>query len=157
MAARPPSASKSTIVACLDGRVRLLRPGGVARDAIEAALGRALDGTGPEEDPAAPLAPGLLASHYAPRAAVRLDAAAIRPGEAALLFGGPLPGVEAAALALDLSPTGDLAEAAQALFAHLHRLDASGAATIAVAPIPRRGLGEGIADRLERAAADRPS
>ena len=145
---------ESTIVACLDDRVRLLRPGGVPRDAIEAVLGIPLAGAGPGA-PDAPLAPGLLASHYAPRAAVRLDARDIRPGEAALLFGGSLPGLDDAASALDLSPGADLAEAAANLFAFLRRLDAGGAPTIAVAPIPNRGLGEGIRDRLERAAVER--
>ncbi|MDN3623372.1 L-threonylcarbamoyladenylate synthase [Methylobacterium isbiliense] len=149
-----PVGVESTIVACLDGAPRLLRPGGVPREAIEALLGRALlalPGGGP-----APRSPGLLASHYAPRAGVRLDAGEIRPGEAALLF-GPVapPGLARARAQLNLSPAGDLAEAAANLFAHLRRLDASGAATIAVAPIPRSGLGEAIADRLQRAAAPR--
>ena len=90
------------------------------------------------------------------RAKVRLDAVEIRPGEAALLFGGRRPtGIESAAMALDLSPTGDLAEAAARLFSDLRRLDATGAATIAVTPIPEIGLGEAINDRLRRAAAER--
>ncbi|WP_407524843.1 L-threonylcarbamoyladenylate synthase [Methylobacterium oryzisoli] len=148
-----PVGVESTIVACLDGTPRLLRPGGVPREAIEAVLGRALHR--PAEGPA-PLSPGLLASHYAPRAGVRLDAGEIRPGEAALLFGPDYPpGVERARARLNLSPAGDLAEAAANLFAHLRRLDASGAETIAVAPIPLTGLGEAIADRLQRAAAPR--
>lgn len=141
---------ESTIVACLGGAPALLRPGGVAREAIEAVLGRGL--AGGECDAAAPRAPGMLASHYAPRAALRLDAAAPAPGEAGLDFGGrfpPGPNV------LDLSPTGDLKEAAARLFAHLRALDGSGAARIAVAPIPPQGLGEAIRDRLERAAAPR--
>ncbi|MFE1600882.1 L-threonylcarbamoyladenylate synthase [Methylobacterium sp. ID0610] len=149
-----PVGVESTIVACLDGAPRLLRPGGVPREAIEAVLGRAL--LAPEAADAAPRAPGLLASHYAPRAAVRLDAAAIRPDEAALLFGDAQPpGLERARLSFNLSPRGDLAEAASNLFSALRRLDASGAATIAVTPIPRHGLGEAIADRLARAAAPR--
>ncbi|MGE7416852.1 L-threonylcarbamoyladenylate synthase [Methylobacterium tarhaniae] len=150
-----PVGVESTIVACLDGPPVLLRPGGVPRVAIEAVLGRklalpsALAG-------AAPVSPGLLASHYAPRAAVRLDATEIRPGEAALLFGPTAPrGLDAAATFLNLSPAGDLAEAAAHLFASLRRLDASGVATIAVAPIPEAGLGEAIRDRLARAAAPR--
>lgn len=144
---------ESTIVSCLDEDTRLLRPGGVSRDAIEAALGQPLrtgDGAG-----SAPVAPGALLSHYAPRATVRLDATEIRPGEAALLFGGTLPGTEGAVARLDLSSSGDLAEAAANLFGHLRRLDEVGAPTIAVAPIPDRGLGEAINDRLRRAAAER--
>lgn len=144
---------ESTIVACLGGGPRLLRPGGVPRDAIEEALRCTLpdmDQTG-----AQPLAPGALASHYAPRATVRLAASDIRPGEAALLFGSPLPGSDSALAVLNLSRAGDLAEAAANLFGFLRRLDATGAATIAVAPVPTLGLGEAINDRLARAAADR--
>jgi L-threonylcarbamoyladenylate synthase len=149
-----PVGIESTVVACLHGPPRLLRPGGAAREAIEAVLGRGL--LGPAEDGARPLAPGMGASHYAPRAAVRLDATAIRPGEAALLFGPDvLAGIEDAAAALNLSPRGDLAEAAANLFAHLRALDGSGAAIIAVAPIPPTGLGEAINDRLRRGAAGR--
>jgi len=145
---------ESTIVACTGGETggapRLLRPGGVPREALERVLGRPLAEAGHGIQ-----APGMLASHYAPNARVRLDAAGIRPGEAALLFGGPLPGVEAASAVLDLSARGDLSEAAARLFSHLRRLDAAGAATIAVAPIPGEGLGEAIRDRLMRAAAER--
>ncbi len=150
-----PVGVESTVVACLGGRPRLLRPGGVTREAIEQVLGSHL--AGPKGVPTAgPLSPGMLASHYAPRASVRLDAVSIAPGEAALLFGKNRPsGVEEAVADIDLSPSGDLAEAAAGLFAALRRLDASGAATIAVVPIPRSGLGEAINDRLERAAAPR--
>lgn len=145
---------ESTIVACLGAGPRLLRPGGVPREAVERVLGRRLVDLA--EDPARPLAPGALASHYAPGAAVRLDASAVAPGEAVLLFGAAAPrGLEDARLALNLSPAGDLAEAAATLFAWLRRLDATGAATIAVAPIPDHGLGEAINDRLRRAAAQR--
>lgn len=149
-----PVGLESTIVACLGGTPRLLRPGGIPREAIEAVLGAKLaeDGHG---DPLAPLAPGLLTSHYAPRARVRLGAMRIEPGEAALTFGQPPPGIEHAAARVDLSPAGDLREAATRLFSALRELDASGAAVIAVAPIPEDGLGEAIADRLSRAAAER--
>jgi L-threonylcarbamoyladenylate synthase len=142
---------ESTIVACLGDVPRLLRPGGVQREAVEAILGRPLGEAGPSG--AKPLAPGALASHYAPRAAVRLRASEVRPGEAALSFGPDLPGEAAARL--NLSPTGDPAEAATNLFGYLRRLDAGGPDTIAVAPIPDEGLGEAINDRLSRAAADR--
>jgi L-threonylcarbamoyladenylate synthase len=142
---------ESTIVACLGGGPRLLRPGGVAREAIEAVLGRILDGSEPAGT--RPIAPGALASHYAPRAAVRLGCREVRPGEAALSFGAELPGEAAARL--NLSPAGDLAEAAANLFGYLRRLDAAGPHTIAVAPVPDVGLGEAINDRLRRAAAER--
>ena len=142
---------ESTIIACLGGRPRLLRPGGVPREAIEAILGHPLEG--PQESAAKPLAPGALASHYAPRAAVRLGASEVRSGEAALSFGADLPGQAVARL--NLSPAGDPAEAAANLFGYLRRLDAAGPDTIAVAPIPDVGLGEAINDRLRRAAADR--
>jgi L-threonylcarbamoyladenylate synthase len=144
---------ESTIVACLDGAPRLLRPGGVPRTAIEGVIGRALVLAG--EAGNAPIAPGLLASHYAPAAPVRLAAEEPRAGEAWLGF-GPEPGdLPAETLALNLSPAGDLAEAAANLFGHLRRLDAAGPDRIAVAPIPEHGLGEAINDRLRRAAAPR--
>jgi len=142
---------ESTIVACLDG-VRLLRPGGVPREAIAAVLGHPL-GDAPDAGEN-PLAPGMLASHYAPRARVRLNALDIRPGEAALLFGACAPrGMDRARAVLDLSPKGDLTQAAAHLFSHLRHLDGSGAECIAVCPIPGTGLGEAINDRLSRAAA----
>lgn len=145
---------ESTIVACLDDDPRLLRPGGVPREEIEAVLGRPLaSDTANDVDPRAP---GMLASHYAPRAAVRLGAERIEPDEAALLFGPDVPsGIEGARVTLNLSKSGDLMEAAAHLFSYLRMLDASGAATIAVAPIPQEGLGEAINDRLQRAAAPR--
>lgn len=146
---------ESTIVACLGEPPRLLRPGGIPREAIEALLGLTLAG-GPEGG-RSPLAPGMLASHYAPRARVRLEASVIQPGEAALLFGDARPpGLDHARAALNLSPGGSLIEAAANLFAHLRALDAAGAPVIAVAPIPDTGPGEAINDRLRRAAAERP-
>jgi L-threonylcarbamoyladenylate synthase len=101
---------------------------------------------------AMPQAPGMLASHYAPRAALRLDAQSPLPGEAYLGFG---PGACGAGPNLNLSESGDLREAAANLFAHLRSLDADNPLTIAVAPIPENGLGEAINDRLRRAAAPR--
>jgi len=137
---------ESTIVACL-GEPTLLRPGGVPRADIERVLGHGL--TIASSDNETPLAPGMLASHYAPKARLRLDADAAQPGEALLGFGA------ATDAALNLSPRGDLIEAAANLFSHLRALDASGAKSIAVMPIPREGLGEAINDRLKRAAAPR--
>lgn len=144
---------ESTIVACLGGAPRLLRAGGATREAIEAVIGQAL--LVAEDDSAAPLSPGLLASHYAPAARVRLDAAAAQAGEAWLGFGPEAETASPGQPALNLSPAGDLAEAAANLFGHLRRLDAARPAGIAVAAIPERGLGEAINDRLRRAAAPR--
>jgi L-threonylcarbamoyladenylate synthase len=154
-----PVGLESSIVACL-GKPELLRPGGLPRETIEHALGHALiDGSrlaAADADADAPLAPGMLASHYAPRAPLRLDAQNVAPGEALVAFGPDLPPGAAQAMAMrNLSPTGDLVEAAANLFSHLRALDAAGAATIAVMPVPRDGLGEAINDRLERAAAPR--
>ncbi len=142
---------ESTIVACLDAGPALLRPGAIARDAIEARIGARL---GPAPLARAPIAPGRLKSHYAPRAHLRLEASDVATTEAALDFGGALSGRPSMAR-LDLSPSGDLVEAASNLFAHLRALDESGALTIAVAPVPDRGLGAAINDRLARAAAPR--
>jgi len=142
---------ESTIVACLDTPT-LLRPGGVSRDAIEHVLGHSLADA--EQSGEAPLAPGMLASHYAPKTLLRLNAVDVRPGEALLAFGSDAP--KGAAKALNLSASGDLVEAAAALFSHLRTLDAGGFAAIAVMPIPHAGLGEAINDRLARAAAPRP-
>jgi L-threonylcarbamoyladenylate synthase len=143
---------ESTVVACLGDAPQLLRPGAIAREDIEAALGRALIAASP--DGAAPISPGALASHYAPKAALQLDARVIPEGAAALDFGGQFaagPGER-----LDLSLSGDLKQAAANLFAHLRVLDATGASLIVVAPLPDRGLGAAINDRLRRAAAPRP-
>jgi L-threonylcarbamoyladenylate synthase len=141
-----PVGVESTIVG-LVGPATLLRPGGLPPEAVEACLGEAL--VRPGEDPARPVAPGQLASHYAPRARVRLNAEAARDGEVLLGF-GPVTGA-----ALNLSPAGDLTEAAANLFAMLRLLDEGGAAAIAVAPVPETGLGLAINDRLRRAAAPR--
>jgi L-threonylcarbamoyladenylate synthase len=142
-----PVGIESTIVG-LAGTPTLLRAGGLPRAEIERVLGHAL------AVPAAGTiaAPGMLASHYAPRATLRLDATSVRAGEALLAFGSPLPGAVATA---NLSPTGDLREAAAYLFAALRSLDDQSDA-IAVMPIPDEGLGEAINDRLRRAAAPRP-
>ena len=149
---------ESTIIACL-GEPLLLRPGGLPRAEIERVLGHAL-----AESPAsaydegeAPLAPGQLASHYAPATALRLDARDVNAGEALLAFGPALPaGAQHAARVLNLSSRGDLIEAAANLFSHLRALDTAGACAIAVMPVPHEGLGEAINDRLQRAAAPRP-
>jgi L-threonylcarbamoyladenylate synthase len=152
-----PVGVESTIVACL-GEPALLRPGGVPSEAIERTLGRPLSRPAVEalSQDNVPLAPGMLASHYAPRTPLRLDAAGIEPGEALLAFGPTLvPGAERALRVLNLSPRGDLIEAAANLFACLRTLDAVGAPCIAAMPVPHDGLGEAINDRLARAAAPR--
>jgi L-threonylcarbamoyladenylate synthase len=122
---------ESTIIACLGGEARLLRPGGISREDIEAILKRPLA----TPQTTSLIAPGMMASHYAPQARLRFS-----PGPAVL----------------DLSPTRDLAEAAAHLFDFLHQLDRTGRPDIAVAPIPEHGLGAAINDRLRRAAAPRP-
>ena len=152
-----PLGVESTIVACLAEPV-LLRPGGLAREAIERALGRPLAHGPAGSDGAddAPLAPGMQASHYAPRTPLRLDASDVVTGEALLAFGPrPAAGSQHAVRVLNLSPRGDLIEAAANLFAHLRALDAADAQAIAVMPVPHEGLGEAINDRLRRGAAPR--
>jgi len=153
-----PMGLESTIVACLDVPT-LLRPGALPRAAIEQVVSlapHAASGIAPPDQDAAPIAPGQMASHYAPRARLRLDAREARPGEALLAFGpARAEGAETALMTLNLSQRGDLIEAAANLFAHLRALDASGTTTIAVMPMPRQGLGEAINDRLRRAAAPR--
>ncbi len=149
-----PVGVESTIVSCLGAHPVMLRPGGVPRAALEAKIGRRIPDEAAVKD--RPLAPGMLASHYAPKAAVRLDARTIGAGEAVLLFGDFRPdGLERAAAHLNLSEGGDLVEAAANLFGFLRRLDGVGAGMIAVAPVPEVGLGEAVMDRLRRAAAPR--
>jgi L-threonylcarbamoyladenylate synthase len=143
---------ESTILKMEDGTLRLLRPGGVAAEEIEAATSMKVERGGK----AGVEAPGMLASHYAPGIAVRLNAAEVSDGEALLAFGPDrAKGADRVVMLLNLSPTGDLHEAAANLFSHLQTLDLSGATLIAVEPIPLQGLGEAINDRLERAAAPR--
>ena len=140
---------ESTVVELLEDEAHLLRPGGVTLAEIEDCIGpvKARLFGGPVT------APGMLASHYAPRAQVRLSASSVDPGEGLLAFGpNPLPG---AAVTENLSPSGDLLEAAAHLFAALHKLDEAGVERIAVMPVPNEGLGLAINDRLARAAAPR--
>jgi L-threonylcarbamoyladenylate synthase len=145
---------ESTIVGCFEEPM-LLRPGGLPRGEIERVLGQKL--AQPPEDAdngnGQPLAPGMLASHYAPRTRVRLNARRVEAGEALLAFGShAVPGVDAATAVMNLSVQGDVNEAAANLFGHLRELDKKNARTIAVMPVPRHGLGEAINDRLRRAA-----
>src|SRR5262249_3874425 len=140
---------ESTIVA-LSPVPTLLRPGGLAREEIEACLGLQLQ----DFKESQVRAPGQLESHYAPRAALRLNAGRAGPGEILLGFGPQAPQG-----ALNLSASGDLREAAANLFAYLRALDAQRPGQIAVMPVPGTGLGEAINDRLRRASvpsAERP-
>lgn len=142
---------ESTIVDARGDHPVLLRPGAVTVETIEAVIGgKVVRG---DIDAARPSAPGQLLSHYAPSARVRLEARDVLAGEALLAFGPDVPATAGAML--NLSPAGDLTEAASNLFAALRALDASGAEAIAVMPIPQSGLGEAINDRLRRAAAPR--
>ncbi|MFT4936492.1 MAG: L-threonylcarbamoyladenylate synthase [Pseudoalteromonas distincta] len=134
---------ESTVVALLD-EPRLLRPGAVTREQVEAVIGPLAEA---EDD--ARRSPGRMARHYAPQAPVRLEAAAPEADEAYLAFG---PGTPEGPRVFNLSPTGDLAEAAANRFSSLRAADRTAPRAIAVAPIPTRGLGEAIDDRLRRAA-----
>ncbi len=140
---------ESSVVDLTGDRPVLLRPGGLPRADLEALLGPLAE---PEPSAEAPRSPGRLASHYAPKAPVRLGAVEVGSDEALLTFG---PDLRRGERVRNLSETGDLAEAAANLFAFLRDLDRPGVAAIAVAPIPDRGLGEAINDRLRRAAAPR--
>jgi len=139
-----PIGIESTVIGFDEDGPLMLRPGGVPRETIECV-------TGPLKTPCkGPVtSPGQLSSHYAPHARLRLNATRAEAGEALLGFGAAAP-----AGSLNLSPSGDLAEAAANLFAMLRTLDAE-ASAIAVMPIPAKGLGEAINDRLKRAAAPR--
>lgn len=149
-----PVGVESTIVRIDGERAVLLRPGGVAREAIERVIGHALER--PNETKVE--APGMLASHYAPAAPLRLNVKAPAANEVFLAF-GPAPADHP--YTLSLSETGDLTEAAANLFVRLREADALCAASslsaIAAAPMPETGLGEAINDRLRRAAAPRPA
>jgi len=139
-----PLGIESTVIGYENGKPVLLRPGAMPRAAIEKIAGRLGAFSGK-----AVSSPGQLESHYAPRAKLRLNAREAETGETLLAFGPHAPET------VNLSATGDLKEAAANLFAMLRRLDASGAARIAVMPVPESGLGEAINDRLRRAAAPR--
>jgi L-threonylcarbamoyladenylate synthase len=151
------SGLESTVVDASTDQALILRPGGITRNAMADAL-KAAGFADPIADPTAvtqpvqPVAPGQLASHYAPRAAVRLNATKAAADEELIGFGSV---AGSGRLALSLSASGDLIEAAANLFAMLHRADDTGTAKIAIAPVPDHGLGEAINDRLRRAAAPR--
>ncbi|MSP43714.1 MAG: threonylcarbamoyl-AMP synthase [Alphaproteobacteria bacterium] len=139
---------ESTVVQVRDGKCFLLRPGSITREQIALIAGAVETGA---DAPGAPRSPGQLASHYAPNLPLRLNVTLARPGEAALAFARNIP--SGAAKICNLSPGGDLNEAAANLFTMLRELDCSSFTGIAVASIPVHGLGEAINDRLVRAAA----
>jgi L-threonylcarbamoyladenylate synthase len=142
-----PVGIESTVVAVLGDAPALLRPGAVTREAIEQVLGAPLAAATANHRGASP---GQLETHYAPSTPLRLDATSVGPDEALLAFGGAVP--TGARATVNLSPSGNLEQAAAGLFAALRELDRSGARAIAVMPIPAHGLGEAINDRLQRAA-----
>ncbi|MCK5933995.1 MAG: threonylcarbamoyl-AMP synthase [Fulvimarina manganoxydans] len=148
-----PVGVESTIIRPFEDHILLLRPGGIAREALEAASGLPVRSVA---SGSAISAPGQLSSHYAPAGRVRLDARHVEPGECLIAFGGTLPeGADQAKAIRSLSPSGDLQEAAANLFATLAAFDRPEIDRIAVMPIPEDGLGEAINDRLRRAAAPR--
>ena len=146
-----PVGLESTVVDLCGDRPTLLRHGGVTEEELTALLGPLATAT--IDDGLAPRAPGQLLSHYAPDRPLRLEATTVAPDEALLAFGPNPP--SGAAIAANLSPAGDLTEAAANLFALLRRLDRPEVARIAVMKVPERGLGRAINDRLRRAAAPR--
>ncbi len=147
-----PVGIESTIVKVEPGALYLLRPGGITAEEIEAVAGMPLL----PPDPHKKDAPGMLSSHYAPAAPLRMGVRAVRPEEALLAFGPTrAAGADGAKATINLSPEGDLREAAVRLFAALQELDRPGISGIAAEPIPKIGLGVAINDRLKRAAAPR--
>jgi L-threonylcarbamoyladenylate synthase len=126
-----------------------LRPGGITKEQLEKVLGTIDVATSPED--ATPLSPGMLVSHYAPNLPLRLNADKVESDEALLAF-GPDVFIKGGEMRLNLSPQGDLSEAAANLFAMLRQLDQSLLRAIAVMPIPNVGLGVAINDRLQRAS-----
>lgn len=141
---------ESTVIDLTGKTAAILRPGGITPEELEPILGP-IKITGANAKGL--LSPGQLESHYAPHLPVRLDVTQAQDGEAFLAFGPLVP--QGCAHILNLSPLGDLAEAAANLFAMLRQLDRPEWKAINVAPIPERGLGLAINDRLRRAAAPR--
>jgi L-threonylcarbamoyladenylate synthase len=139
---------ESSVLDLSGDEVVLLRPGGATIEAIEAVIGPVRRAQSSD----ALRSPGMLVSHYAPTLPLRLEAQHVQSDEALLAFGTPLAG---AARVFNLSEGSDLNEAAARLFTGLRTLDAAGVKRIAVMPIPDRGLGRAINDRLRRAAAPR--
>ena len=150
---RCPIGVESTVLDLSGAEPMLLRPGGLPREALEAAIGPIVT---PHASSGAPRSPGMLESHYAPERPLRMNARDARPGEALLAL-GPGPAPAGFGEVRWLSRSGDLAEAAANLFAWLRALDRPEFTGIAVMPVPDEGLGVAINDRLRRAAAPRPA
>jgi L-threonylcarbamoyladenylate synthase len=140
---------ESTVLDLSASTPRILRHGGVTMEQLREVLGTVKPATG-----GAVVAPGMMASHYAPLRPVRLEATAARGNEALLAFGATVP--SGFHRQLNLSPKGDLGEAAANLFRFMRQLDTDAVERIAVMPIPEQGLGRAINDRLRRAAVPRP-
>ncbi|NWH09281.1 MAG: threonylcarbamoyl-AMP synthase [Alphaproteobacteria bacterium] len=138
---------ESTVIGLAGERPSLLRAGAISRQAIEAITGPLAE---PLDKSEAPESPGRLLAHYAPRHPLRLNAWAIEPEEGLIAFGADVP--SGGRVTLNLSPSGDLTEAAANLFAYLRAMDKEAISGIAVVPLPETGLGEAINDRLRRAA-----
>jgi L-threonylcarbamoyladenylate synthase len=143
---------ESTVLDLSAATPTLLRPGGATREAIEAVIGPVALSEAVASGESPLKSPGQLKSHYAPGRPVRLEATTVEADEGLLAFGRDVP--KGALMTCNLSPAGDLGEAAANLFAMLHTLDRPGIGRIAVMPIPQTGLGLAINDRLRRAAAD---
>jgi L-threonylcarbamoyladenylate synthase len=150
-AGQTPRGVESTVLSLVGTEPVLLRPGSVPTDAIENVLGEKIRRA--SESGEHLTSPGQMRSHYAPKSTMRLNATVWEPHEAVLAF-GPVTEHPAKAI-INISPSGDLIEAAANLFAALRKLDADAAGTIVATPIPAHGLGEAINDRLARAAAPR--
>jgi L-threonylcarbamoyladenylate synthase len=149
---------ESTVVACVGGSMELLRPGGVTRDEVLRVSGidpdRDAMAAPHDENPSRPRSPGMMLAHYAPLAILQMNVLEPGPNDAILNFGSrKFAQGTAKGPTIDLSPSGDLRQAASRLFAALRELDEQGPAVISVVPIPDKGLGEAINDRLRRAAA----
>jgi L-threonylcarbamoyladenylate synthase len=143
-----PVGVESTVLDLTGPTPVLLRPGGVTAEDLTDTIGPL---AAPAADTGVLRSPGMLASHYAPQLPLRLEARDVRPREALLAFGAC--SIAGAAAMENLSPSGDLVQAAANLFAMLRALDRPGLSGIAVMPVPDRGLGRAINDRLRRAAA----
>jgi L-threonylcarbamoyladenylate synthase len=141
---------ESTVLDLTGKQPVILRAGGVPLEVIEAAVGQVARA----DEASSVRSPGTAPSHYAPKLKVRLEALEPKGNEALIAFGPNPP--EGFAETLNLSEAGDLKEAASNLFGFLYQLDRPDFSGIAVMPIPEKGIGIAINDRLRRAAAPRP-